>query len=215
MCIEYKPGRTNLVADALSRKAELVSLKLQKITAVSRSTLSDRIKEGLQYDTVARSLLQAVKEEKHRFWEKDGLLYTKEKNLFVPRWDNIRMDLLKECHDTRRARHPGQHRTMALFGTRFYWPQMKEYVESDVQPCLVCQQYKIKQKKPGGELDPLLILTRPSKSYYEFNLLLAQGGWAWKHHGGGRYIFKVCRLHGGICRLHCGWGRTLVYEERG
>lgn len=42
-----------------------------------RSTLSYRIKEGLQYDAVARSLLQAVKEEKYRFWEKDGLLYTK------------------------------------------------------------------------------------------------------------------------------------------
>ena len=52
------------MADALSRKAELVSLKLQERTAVSqfRSTLSDRIKEGLQYDAVARSLLQAVKE---------------------------------------------------------------------------------------------------------------------------------------------------------
>ena len=80
-------------------------------------------------------------------------------------------------------------RTMALLGARFYWPQMKmkEDVEMDVQPCLVWQQYKIKQKKPGGELDPFLILTRPSKSYYEFEfhlfLLLAQGGWAWKHHG--------------------------------
>lgn len=60
MCIEYKPG--HLVADALlSRKAELVSLKLQEITDVSqfRSTLSDRIQEGLQYDAVARSLLQS------------------------------------------------------------------------------------------------------------------------------------------------------------
>lgn len=29
MCIESKPGRTNRLADGLSRKAELVSLKLQ------------------------------------------------------------------------------------------------------------------------------------------------------------------------------------------
>lgn len=68
------------MADALSRKAELVSLKLQEITAVSqfRSTLSERIKDGLQYYAVARSLLQAVKERRtRRFWEKDGLLYTK------------------------------------------------------------------------------------------------------------------------------------------
>lgn len=80
MCIEYKPGRTNRLADALSRKAELVSLKLQEITAVSqfRSTLSYRIKEGLQYNAVSRNLLQAVKEGRtRRFWEKDGLLYTK------------------------------------------------------------------------------------------------------------------------------------------
>lgn len=71
MCIEYKPGRTNLVAGALSRKAELVSLKLQEITAVSqfRSTLSDRIKEGLQYDAVARSLLQS-RLERPRFFGK-------------------------------------------------------------------------------------------------------------------------------------------------
>ena len=44
--IEYKPGRTNRLADVLSRKTKLLSLKLQEITAVSqfRSTLSYRIK---------------------------------------------------------------------------------------------------------------------------------------------------------------------------
>lgn len=94
---------------------------------------------------------------------------------------------------------------MALLGARFYWPQMKEDVESYVKTCLVCQQDKIEHKKPGGELDPLPILTRPSKSYYGFHLLLAQGGLD----GLGSIMVvvdilkkKVC--HRGICRLHCG-----------
>ena len=37
---------------------------------------------------------------------------------------------------------------MALLGARFYWPQMKEDVESYVKTCLVCQQDKIEHKKP-------------------------------------------------------------------
>lgn len=87
MCIEYKPGRTNLVADALSRKVELVSLKLKEITAVSqfRSALSDRIKKVLQYDAVVRNLLQLGIKRKTSLWKKDGLLYTKGNKLFVPR----------------------------------------------------------------------------------------------------------------------------------
>ena len=57
-----------------------MSLKLQEITVVSqfRSSLSCRIKEGLQYNAVARNLLQALKEGRtRRFWEKGGPLYTK------------------------------------------------------------------------------------------------------------------------------------------
>ncbi|KAJ4970769.1 hypothetical protein NE237_003868 [Protea cynaroides] len=47
MVLEYQPGRINQVADGLSRKAELASLKLEELASISqlRTSLSDRIKE--------------------------------------------------------------------------------------------------------------------------------------------------------------------------
>ncbi|PKI61780.1 hypothetical protein CRG98_017830 [Punica granatum] len=58
--MEYKPGRTNAVADALSRRVELA--------AISRleSPWLGWIKEGLQHDAKARILLELAREGKSR-----------------------------------------------------------------------------------------------------------------------------------------------------
>ena len=73
--LEYKPGTANHVADALSRKAELASM-----TSQPQGEMVDLIKEGLQHDPVAKSLITLAHEGKtRRFWVEDGLLYTKGK----------------------------------------------------------------------------------------------------------------------------------------
>lgn len=67
--LEYKPGKTNLVADALSRKAELAS-----ITQL-HGELLDMIKEGMSHDPFAKQLITMAEEGKtKRFWVEDGLL---------------------------------------------------------------------------------------------------------------------------------------------
>ncbi|RVX13859.1 RNA-directed DNA polymerase-like [Vitis vinifera] len=71
--LEYKPGSANHVADALSRKAELAS-----ITSQPQGDIMDLLREGLQHDPVAKSLIALAHEGKtKRFWVEDGLLYTK------------------------------------------------------------------------------------------------------------------------------------------
>ncbi|VVA40762.1 PREDICTED: retrotransposon, partial [Prunus dulcis] len=141
--LEYKQGKTNVVADALSRKAVLAAV------TQPQSSLMQRIREGLLHDPQAKSLLELVKDGKtRRFWLDDGILYATGKRIYVPRWDNLRRELLKECHDSKWAGHPGTHRTLALMSEAYYWPQMREDVDSFGRTCLVCQQDKTLQKQP-------------------------------------------------------------------
>ncbi|KAH9697420.1 Endonuclease [Citrus sinensis] len=109
--LEYKPGKANVVADALSRKAELPTLSMSQ----PKSDLVSCIKEGLQQDPLAKDLLEKVLEGKtRRFWQEEGILLTKGDRLFVPRWGNLRKEVIKECHDSKWAGNPGIERTTAL-----------------------------------------------------------------------------------------------------
>ncbi|GKV19476.1 hypothetical protein SLEP1_g29735 [Rubroshorea leprosula] len=121
--MEYKPGRANVVADALSRKAMFTSISRPEGNILDRCN--------------------------------DGALYTTGNRLYIPKWENLRRELMKECHDSRWAGHLGIKRTMALVEELYYWPRMRDDVEAYVRTCLVCQQDKIKQRQPGGLLEPL------------------------------------------------------------
>jgi len=74
--MEYKSGRANLMADPLSHKGELADINR------SQRNLRDRIKEGLQHNSLAQAIIQLVKKGKTRcFWEEDGLILTKSKHI--------------------------------------------------------------------------------------------------------------------------------------
>ncbi|KAH9657886.1 Endonuclease [Citrus sinensis] len=159
--LEYKPGKANVVADALSRKAELATLSMSQ----PKSDLVSRIKESLQQDPLAKDLLEKVLEGKtRRFWQEEGILLTKGDRLFVPRWGNLRKEVIKECHDSKWAGHPGIERTTALVQASYFWPHMRDDIEAYVRTCLVCQQDKVDHQLPAGLLEPLPLATRPWES---------------------------------------------------
>ncbi|KAL5826612.1 hypothetical protein ACOSQ4_018409 [Xanthoceras sorbifolium] len=59
------------------------------------------IKEGLQHDSLGKSLVGLATDGKtKRFWVQDDLLYTVGNRLYVPKFGNLRKNLIKECHDT-------------------------------------------------------------------------------------------------------------------
>ncbi|KAL5815082.1 hypothetical protein ACOSQ3_025877 [Xanthoceras sorbifolium] len=158
--LEYKPGKANLVADALSRKAELATMR-----SAPQGEVVNLIKEGLQHDSLGKSLVGLANDGKtKRFWVQDDLLYTVGNRLYVSKFENLRKNLIKECHNTKWAGHPGQQRTRALLEATYYWPHMRDDIEAYVKTCLVCQQDKNEQQSPGGLLEPLPIPERPWES---------------------------------------------------
>lgn len=73
--LEYKLGKANLVANALSRKAELAALGSKP-----QGELVEFIKEGLQHVQLAKGIIVLANIVKTKcFWVEDGLLYTKGK----------------------------------------------------------------------------------------------------------------------------------------
>lgn len=110
---------------------ELMALRVVPATSESRveGTIVSHIREGLEKDPLAKSILRLVEEGKTpRFWVKDGLLMTKGRRMYVPKVGELTKTLLHECNDTPWAGHPGWHRTLALLERRYYWPNMRDEV---------------------------------------------------------------------------------------
>ena len=92
------------------------------------------------------------------------MILTKGKRIYVPSYDNLRREIMKEYHDSKWTGHPSIHRTLALVRDSYYWPHLKDDVEAYVKTYLVCQQDKVEQGAPAGLLKPLSIPERPWES---------------------------------------------------
>jgi hypothetical protein len=193
--IEYKPGRTNVVADSLSRRDTPEAL-LHGISSPSFDLLDD-IKHAAQADAELVALRdQIVAGTIAGPWTvADGLVLLQQR-IYIPAHFPFLPAILAAVHDDN---HEGIQRTLHRLNRDFHVPTARKIVQDYVRACVVCQKNKTELLHPGGP---------PSAPASSFRSLAAhQHGFCRRTAKGSR---QICDLNSSgsavqVCPLHSTW----------
>ena len=167
--IEYKQGRANLVADALSRKQEYQSETeatntLLTTTAVQikpswvEEIILSYAKDKEVQDIIAAILVQS--DQYPHYSLRDGILRYQDR-IVVGNTGDVRVRILHTIHATAIGGHSGIHTSYQRLKSIFYWKGQKKDVEEYISGCDICKQCKGETVAYPGLLQPLPIPTTP------------------------------------------------------
>jgi hypothetical protein len=180
--VHYHPGKANVVADALSRKAQcncvtmdykIATLcdKLRKLNVevVSPGTLDyisvePTLQEQIVLTQIGDKGLQVIKEmleqkvDKYKCFRQDskGVLWFEDR-LVVPKNPELRKKILDEAHLSKFSMHPGSNKMYHDLRSLYWWTRMKREIAKYLSECDICQRMKASHLKVAGTLQPLPI----------------------------------------------------------
>nr|CAI72325.1 putative polyprotein [Phytophthora infestans] len=135
--VEYKLGKLNVLADALSRRPDY---ELAHITRVTTDQF-DRIRMAYRNDEAVAPIVNFLTagtgaksdwlssrqlSRFHRYELKDGLLYyrvepNESPRVVVPNDEDLKLDILAEAHDAPSSGHLGREKTFLSVSQAFWW----------------------------------------------------------------------------------------------
>ena len=176
--IDYHPSKSNVVADALSRKStgslaymqtiqlplmvefrELgVELRMHAPRALFSSfqlrlVLVDRILEEQLEDPYLMSMRKKVEEgEQSDFSIRDDGALVISSKLCVLAIEKLKRQILEEAHSSSYAMHPVSTKMYNTLKGYYWWLGIKREVAEYVSKCFIYQQVKTERQKPSGLL---------------------------------------------------------------
>ncbi|WVZ58364.1 hypothetical protein U9M48_008643 [Paspalum notatum var. saurae] len=205
--MEYRPGKQNMVADALSRKDQEVSLATRALSVPSFDIFKALCQEHAS-NAAALEIREALASDQAPAWwtEVDGLLLFRG-CAFVPDDSALWPRILVAVHD---AGHEGSEKTLHRLRASFYHAHAHRRVREFVHSCSVCQRIKIEHLHPAGLLQPLPV---PSAIWSDIAMDFVEG---FLKVGGKRSIARaffdnIMHLHGLPCSITS--DRELVFTS--
>jgi len=173
--VEYRPGRLNVVADALSRRdvaddaAASAPGAAMAVSGPSFSLLED-IRRATSLAPDGQRLLQQLQAgELGESWRLDHELLLHGSRVYVPDHEDLRHQVLLLAHA---AGHEGIQKTLHRLRADFYVPRDKVLVQDLVRSCTTCQRNKTETLQPAGLLQPLDV---PSQVWADISMDFIEG----------------------------------------
>jgi hypothetical protein len=152
--IEYKKGRENRVADALSRKDHSINA----ISSVAPAWITD-VEASYLDDTFYTTIIEQLLVNEHavpNYSLHSGILRYKGR-ICIGTTSDLQTKILSSLHSSALGGHSGIRATYQRIKRIFHWPKMKKSVETFVSECPVCQRTKAEHCHYPGLLAPLPI----------------------------------------------------------
>jgi hypothetical protein len=180
--IHYHPGKANVVADALSRKASChcITMKTSDITLcqeleklnlgmIQHGTLNQlrlelvvlqKIIDAQRSDECMKHIHKKMKAGKANCFRKDdqGIVLFNNR-IVVPKNDEVCQQILDEAHLSRYSIHPESTKMYHDLKQRYWWTKMKIEIARYVVRCDTCRRVKAIHMKIAGPLQSLPIPT--------------------------------------------------------
>ncbi|GJW96548.1 putative reverse transcriptase domain-containing protein [Tanacetum coccineum] len=151
--IRYHPGKTNVVADALSWKERIKPLRVRALIMTLQPKLPSQILEA-QTEAIKE---ENIKTENLRGMDKafevcpDGTHCIKNRS-WLPIFGNLRDLIMRESYKSKYSIHPGSDKMYQDLKKLYWWPNMKTIIAEYVGKCLTCSRVKAESQKPSGLL---------------------------------------------------------------
>ncbi|KAJ0875134.1 putative nucleotidyltransferase, Ribonuclease H [Helianthus annuus] len=179
--VKHKTGVSNRVADALSRRNNLLVSMRVDVPGL------EVLREQLAIDPYFSVILQDVETgQRSDFVLHDGFMF-KGNQLCIPD-SSLRLQIIKELHG---EGHVGRDRTLQLVQDSYYWPTMRKEVDRYVKRCRICQVSKGTATNAGLYI-PLPI---PSQPWVDISMDFVLG-LPRTQRGNDSIFVVVYRLHG-------------------
>ena len=85
-------------------------------------------------------------------WKIEEYLVLKEGKVYVPKDEELRMEIIQLYHDTPVAGHGERWKTTELVTKNYWWPGITKDVGKYVDGCNACQRMKNRTEAPVGKL---------------------------------------------------------------
>ncbi|WVZ70862.1 hypothetical protein U9M48_019496 [Paspalum notatum var. saurae] len=180
--IHYHPGKANVVADALSRKAHcnfiearptvrVLCCEMDEVeipaeqpaelySLIIELAIKDLVIAAQKQDKGMAHIQEGISDKQKASFTLDqqGVLWFKNR-LVVPKDMELRKKILDEAHTSLFTMHLGSNKMYQNLKHKFWWNRMKWEIAKYVSECDVCQRVKADHLKPAGMLQPLAVPT--------------------------------------------------------